>query len=93
VKTKPIGYANQEDFINGSVLISTSLELSALQNKLKQVEQKLKRIRTANKNGPRAIDLDVIVWDGEIIDADVYARPFLHDAVKELWPGLLKNGK
>ncbi len=83
-KTKPIGILNQPDFTNGAVKIQTNLDLKKLNKLLKKIENQLGRNRTGPKSGPRCIDLDIIVWNDEIIDKDYYTRDFLQKSVSEL---------
>lgn len=89
VQTSPVGYTEQDDFINGAVHIETDLTLKDLSGRLKQLEDELGRQRSAIKHGPRSIDLDVVVYNGEIIDKDFYERDFLRDSVLELIPKLV----
>ena len=84
VKTAPIGITDQPDFVNGAAKVMTEMEMAEFQNYLKRVEDRLKRDRTAPKFGPRTIDLDIVKWDGEIIDRDYYSRSFLKTAVDEI---------
>ena len=49
------------------------------------IETELGRKRTANKNGPRTIDLDIVVFNGEIIDQDYYRYPFVKTVVDEIF--------
>lgn len=86
VETEPIGYLNQPNFINGVVLIHTELSQNDLKQALLAIESRLGRIRTNNTYGPRTIDLDIVVWNGEIVDNDVYDREFLKIAVAEVLP-------
>lgn len=88
VKTEPVGYPEQEDFLNGSLLVETRFELAGLRNMLKEVERNLGRVARENRHGPRKIDLDILVWNGEIVDSDVYEREFLMASVIELCPEL-----
>lgn len=90
IKTKPIGIENQPDFTNGVVKISTDLERSELKKLLKQIEDQMGRDRTGPKFGPRCIDLDIVVWNGEVVDDDYYTRDFLRKSVAELG-GLTKK--
>ena len=83
-KTKPIGIINQPDFTNGAVKIETNLNRQDLNNILKTIEDKMGRNRTLPKSGPRCIDLDIVVWNGEIVDKDYYSRDFLQKSVREL---------
>jgi hypothetical protein len=34
------------------------------------------------------MDLDIVVWNGQIVDEDVYDREFLRSAVTQLCPEL-----
>jgi 2-amino-4-hydroxy-6-hydroxymethyldihydropteridine diphosphokinase len=84
VRTAPIGLIDQPDFINGAVKVSTGLSREELQKLLKKTEDRLGRDRNGPKYGPRTIDLDLIIWNNEIIDSDYYFRPFLQQSVKEV---------
>ena len=84
VITKPVGYEEQDDFMNGAFLVKTYLDKEDFITYLKALENKLGRIRTHNKNGPRTIDLDVVIWNNKIIDQDCYEREFLKNCLNEL---------
>lgn len=84
IKTKPIGIENQPDFTNGAVKVSTGLDEPSLKKLLKQIEDRMGRDRTGPKFGPRCIDLDIAVWNGEVVDEDYYTRDFLRKSVDEL---------
>ncbi len=84
--TKPLKYEDQDDFLNGAVLLISSLGLHQLKMELKQIESTLGRVRTDNKNAPRVIDLDVITFNGRVIDEDIEELPFLIDFVNNLEP-------
>ncbi len=89
VKTKPIGFTKQPNFLNGTVLIETDTDFSELDKGLRQIEDQLGRVRGPNRYGPRTIDLDIVVWNGEVIDEDVRKRDFLKKGVLEVWPDLI----
>lgn len=93
VETEPVGFKDQDNFINGAFLIETEMESTTLRAWLKDLEIKLGRVRTENKYGPRTIDLDIIVWNGEIVDNEVYEREFLLNSVKELLPDIILNSE
>jgi putative transposase len=84
LKTKPIGIENQPEFTNGAVKIKTSLNRENLTVLLKSIEDQMGRDRTAPRFGARTIDLDIVVWNGEIVDDDYYTRDFLQKSVSEL---------
>ena len=84
VKTKPIGITEQPDFMNGAAKIRTNENQNNLEHLLKQIEDQMGRDRSAPKFGPRCIDLDIVAWNGEIVDNDYYTRDFLQKSVQEI---------
>ncbi|MBP5179965.1 MAG: 2-amino-4-hydroxy-6-hydroxymethyldihydropteridine diphosphokinase [Clostridiales bacterium] len=62
-KTEPVGYEDQDDFLNGVVSVETYLDPLDLLHFLQSIESDLHRVRTI-KNGPRTIDLDILLIDG-----------------------------
>ena len=89
VWTKPVDRTDQPDFLNGVLVIYTELECVELRRWLTTQEDALGRVRGVDKFGPRTIDLDVIVWNEEVVDDDVYTRSFLREALDEVCPGFL----
>lgn len=67
-RTKPVGYADQDDFTNAVLIARTTLSPAHLYDKLAALELEFGRVRLF-KNGPRTLDLDVIVCD-EILSDD-----------------------
>ncbi len=88
VRTKPVGITGQPDFLNGAFLIETEMKQEELLKYLKALETFLGRVREGDKDGPRSIDLDIIVFNGEIVDDDYYKYGFVRLSVLELEPGL-----
>ncbi len=88
IRTEPIGYKDQDLFLNGAVLIETELEYEEMRTWLRQLEESLGRVRDQNRYGPRTIDLDILVWNQSIVDDDVYTRGFLQSSISELIPDL-----
>ncbi|MDC8446555.1 MAG: 2-amino-4-hydroxy-6-hydroxymethyldihydropteridine diphosphokinase [Nitrosomonas sp.] len=84
VKTTPIGIRNQNDFINGAIKIHTTLSQESFRRYLKNLEDKLGRDRSLPRFGPRIIDLDIVVWNDDIVDDDYYTRDFVKNAIDEL---------
>lgn len=60
--TAPVGYLEQEDFINIAVAIETSLAPKALLIVCQDIEQQLKRVRLIHW-GPRTIDVDLLWFE------------------------------
>ncbi|GET32779.1 2-amino-4-hydroxy-6-hydroxymethyldihydropteridine diphosphokinase [Prolixibacter bellariivorans] len=84
VETEPIGITDQPAFMNGAVKVSTSMKQLEFAAYLKNIEDRLKRDRSQPRFGPRTIDLDVVVWNGKVVDRDYYSREFLKNAVDEV---------
>ena len=84
VRTKPVGISNQPDFVNGAVKIETTMRQNELRQYLKKLEDRLGRDRSAPKFGPRNIDLDITIWNNEVVDNDYYERKFLEEACLQL---------
>ena len=88
VKTRAIDRKDDPDFLNCAVLVETEKTHDELRKYLKNVEIKLKRSKTNDKYAPRTIDLDVVIWNGKIIDDDFYKRDFLKKTTIEVLPEL-----
>ena len=84
MKTKPIGISDQPDFTNGAVRIETAKGIEELNRLLKALEDKMGRDRNQPKFGARNIDLDILIWNNEIIDQDYFTRDFLRISAAEL---------
>ena len=86
IRTKPIGILDQPDFYNGVLIMETELGMESLKQELKSIENLMGRDRSKPKFGPRLIDLDILIWNGKVIDNDYYDRDFLRKGVEEILP-------
>ncbi len=84
IKTKPIGISEQPDFTNGAVKIKTEKSEYELTLMLKMLENEMGRDRSQPKFGPRNIDLDIMIWNNQIVDQDFFTRDFLRISAAEL---------
>lgn len=66
-KTKPIGFEDQEDFLNAVLILETDICAEELLKKLQLIELNLGRERTI-KWGPRTIDLDLIEYEKLVLN-------------------------
>lgn len=66
--TKPVGPIVQEDFINGALYMKTLKNPQELLGLIGDIEKKLKRVREL-RWGPRTIDLDILLYDDQIIQS------------------------
>ena len=73
-ETDPVGYDNQEDFLNIVVEIETSLNSDSLLGAALGIEAGLGRVRTI-KNGPRIIDIDLLLYENEVKNTEALILP------------------
>jgi len=92
VRTAPIDRPGQPDFLNGAFLVRTSLGRRQLRASLKRIENRLGRQHGPDKFAARRIDLDIVVWNGLVVDSDYYDRDFVRDACRQLLPELGDSG-
>ena len=86
-ETDPWGYLEQPAFLNQVIEVETELLPADLLAYLKQIELKLGRQATF-RNGPRLIDLDIILYSDWILDQDglVIPHPQMHERAFVLKP-------
>jgi 2-amino-4-hydroxy-6-hydroxymethyldihydropteridine diphosphokinase len=86
-RTKPWGVADQPDFINAAARLETTLAPRALLDALLAIEAGAGRVRGA-RNGPRILDLDLLLYGDRIIDEPdfVLPHPRLHERAFVLLP-------
>lgn len=92
-ETTPVGYENQDDFLNMAVKISTSLRPEELLALTQKIEQELGRTREV-RWGPRTADLDILLYNRENIETEqlviphprMYERLFVLVPMSEICP-------
>ena len=72
--TEPVGYIDQPRFLNAAAIGSTALSPRELLAFLLGVERQFGRARTA-PNGPRTLDLDLVLYGDRILDEPGLAIP------------------
>jgi 2-amino-4-hydroxy-6-hydroxymethyldihydropteridine diphosphokinase len=73
-ESDPWGKADQPKFLNAAGELTTTLSPSDLLPELKAIEQKLGR-SSHERWGPREIDLDILLYDGEVYHDDLVTVP------------------
>lgn len=99
-ETAPVGYTDQSAFYNMVVEVESSLGAEEALVHLQQIERGLGRERLF-KNGPRTIDLDILIYNGEHIQSKhltvphprMHERAFVLAPLAEIAPMLEVNGK
>jgi len=86
-RTAPVGIPDQPEFVNAAARITTQLAPEALLDQLLAIEQRFGRIR-AERNGPRTLDLDILLYDDLVIDTPrlTLPHPRLHLRAFVLYP-------
>jgi 2-amino-4-hydroxy-6-hydroxymethyldihydropteridine diphosphokinase len=85
-ETKAVGSIGP-NFINLAVRAGTNIPADRLKTEIfRPVEAILGRIRTDDKNAPRTIDLDLIIYDAMVFDANLWEKAFIAIPVAELAP-------
>lgn len=73
-ETDPVGYDNQDDFLNIVVEVETELNADNLLGACLGIESGLGRVRTI-KNGPRIIDIDLLLYGDEVKNTQTLILP------------------
>lgn len=90
-ETPSIG-SSGPDFLNLAVLITTPLKASELKAQvLRPLEIQLGRVRSANKNAPRTFDVDIILFDGRLLDQNLWRYAHRAVPVAEIVPDYLSS--
>jgi 2-amino-4-hydroxy-6-hydroxymethyldihydropteridine diphosphokinase len=92
-RTAPVGYADQPPFVNACAKLETRLAPRALLEALLAIERRHGRRRDI-PNGPRTLDLDLILYGGEKIEEPAlrvphpraHERAFVLAPLVDAWP-------
>jgi 2-amino-4-hydroxy-6-hydroxymethyldihydropteridine diphosphokinase len=84
-ETAPVGGVEQPDFINVAAEIETALAPLELLDATQQVERQAGR-RSGLRWGPRALDIDIILWDDQTLETDRLPHPSFRERAFVLAP-------
>ena len=98
-ETAPVGYLDQAAFLNIVVEIETVLDPFELMEFTASIEKALGRVRPI-KWGPRIIDLDILLYENEVVKTEnliiphprIGERAFVLIPLMEIAPEILLNG-
>lgn len=88
-RTPAWGRTDQPDFLNAVVELQTRMPARVLLNALLEIEQRFGRVRSAaDRWGPRAVDLDLLLYGEDVIDEPGLSvpHPHLHERAFVLVP-------
>lgn len=96
-RSKPLGPQDQPDYLNAVIKIISELSPLALLKALQTIELNLGRVRKANRWGPRTLDLDILLYDNQVIQSeeltiphyDMYNREFVLYPLFDIAPDLI----
>ncbi|HEX6734836.1 MAG TPA: 2-amino-4-hydroxy-6-hydroxymethyldihydropteridine diphosphokinase [Azonexus sp.] len=99
-RTAPVGVVDQPEFINAVALLETTLAPQRLLAELLDIECRFGRQR-AEKNGPRTLDLDLLLYDERCIELPelilphprLHLRAFVLLPLAEIAPDLVLPGR
>ncbi len=102
IETEPVGVVDQPRFLNGVAALDTDLPARELLDVLLDVERRFGRQREGTvPQGPRTLDLDLLLYGDEEIDEPrlrvphprLHEREFVLGPLEELAPSLEVPGK
>lgn len=98
-ETDPVGYSEQPAFLNAVIVLETALDPEELLRRMLDLEKRFGRSREAGPaNGPRTLDLDLLLMDDLVFDSETLRLPHpgfarrrfvlvpLHEIAPELRP-------
>ncbi len=96
-ETRPIGGPPQDDYLNTVVEIETTLSPPELLTVLNTLERQLGRVPSAQRWGPRVIDLDLLLYDDRVMrephlvipHPHMQARRFVLEPLAQLAPDVV----
>ncbi|MCC7117426.1 MAG: 2-amino-4-hydroxy-6-hydroxymethyldihydropteridine diphosphokinase [Anaerolineales bacterium] len=78
------------NFLNLCVLFLTDLQPAELKEKvIRPIESKLGRIRNAEKNAPRTLDIDLVLFDDKPIQIKYWEYAFVAAPLADLLPDFM----
>jgi 2-amino-4-hydroxy-6-hydroxymethyldihydropteridine diphosphokinase len=99
-RTAPVGLTDQPEFVNAVAALQTTLAPESLLDALLDIESRFGRIR-AEKNGPRTLDLDLLLYNDQVVDLPrltlphprLHLRAFVLYPLAEIAPDLVLPGR
>jgi 2-amino-4-hydroxy-6-hydroxymethyldihydropteridine diphosphokinase len=98
-ETAPVGGVEQPDFLNQVLEVDTTLAPEQLLRLAKAIEAEAGRSPGGERWGPRELDIDILLYDGMILQTDeltiphpgIVDRQFIHRELAEINPTLVAD--
>lgn len=97
-ETAPVGYPDQANYFNAALILETALSAQQLREEaIETIEQALHRVRTSNPNAPRTMDIDIVLFNQDVLafgkrqipHPDILTRAFVTVPLAEIAPDYL----
>jgi len=88
-ESKSVGF-DGPNFLNACLIFLTSIEAKRFKEEvIRPIETKIGRVRGAEKNAPRTIDIDLLLYDKAPLNTDFWEYAFVIVPLAELIPDFL----
>ena len=85
-ESKSVG-SDSANILNAALLGLTSLEAEILKKQvLRPLEAQLGRVRTRDKNAPRTIDIDILLFDQQLLELNLWQYAYRAVPMAEILP-------
>lgn len=86
-ETESVGF-DGPNFLNACILFHTPLPHTDFKTRvIRPIEDSMGRVRSSEKNAPRTIDIDMLLYDEQPLNVDFWEYAFVIVPLAELIPG------
>ncbi len=83
-ETEAVGYRVQPPYLNAVAIADTPLTHDELQARLKELEHRHGRTPQSKAQGAIPLDIDIVVWNGEVLRPRDHKQPYFTIGLNEL---------
>ena len=84
--TKPYGKRYKYDFLNRLAILSTNQSQEEVKSTLKNIEKLIGRTDMDKESGLIKIDIDLVIWNNELLKPEDMKRSYIQDLLPTLPP-------
>ncbi|GAB6123376.1 2-amino-4-hydroxy-6-hydroxymethyldihydropteridine diphosphokinase [Dysgonomonas termitidis] len=82
--TMPYGTTYRNDFLNQLAVIYTDRDMDEVIRLLKSIEKDMGRNGTDKKNGIVKIDIDLVIWNNNVLKPEDFTRSYIADLLASM---------
>ncbi len=71
-------------YINVAVECHTDLSLQSLKSHISEIERQCGRVPSSKATGLMPIDIDIVIWDDEVVSRYDFERPYFKECMNQL---------